>query len=188
VELTREIDTYIPLHDRVKFGRGKGGSLFISIHADSISRRRRKRNRVRGASIYILSNRASDEEARALATLENRADIIAGVELPESEDPVSNILIDLAQRETNALSLMFARLQLKNMHGTVKTHGRKTRSAGFRVLKSPDIPSVLLELGYLSSVYDERNLKSAKWQQKMAKAIAKSIKSFFNQRVARNPY
>ena len=169
VEMTRDIDTYIPLHERVKIGRNKGGSLFISIHADSISKRRRRRNRVRGASIYILSDKASDKEAKALAALENRSDIIAGVELPESANPVSNILIDLAQRETNALSAMFAKIQLKNMRGTVKLHGYKTRSAGFRVLKAPDTPSVLLELGYLSSIHDEKNLKSVKWQKKMAK-------------------
>ncbi len=188
VEMTRNIDTYIPLHSRVKFGRDKGGSLFISIHADSISRKRRKRNRVRGASIYILSDRASDEEARALARMENRADIIAGVELPESENPVTNILIDLAQRETNALSAMFASLQLQNMRGNVKMHGYKTRSAGFRVLKAPDIPSVLLELGYLSSIHDEKNLKSAKWQRKMAASIVRSVKTFFSKRVARMPF
>lgn len=188
VELTRDIDTYIPLHDRVKIGRAKGASLFISIHADSISRKRSRRNRVRGASIYILSEKASDKEARALAAMENRSDIIAGVELPESEDPVSSILIDLAQRETNALSAMFAKLHLKQMRGSVKMHGYKTRSAGFRVLKAPDTPSILLELGYLSSFADEKNLKSIKWQQKMAKLVVKSIKAFFNQRVARNPY
>ncbi len=188
VSLTRNIDTYIPLHDRVKIGRHKSASLFISIHADSISRKRRKRNSVRGASIYILSERASDAEARALAALENRSDIIAGVELPEIENPVTSILIDLAQRETNALSLMFARSQLKHMRGVIKMHGYKTRSAGFRVLKAPDTPSVLLELGYLSSIHDERNLKSSKWRLKMAKTIVKSIDSFFTQRVARNPY
>ncbi len=188
VEMTRDSDTYIPLHGRVDYGRNKSGSLFISIHADSISKRRKRRHRVRGASVYILSESSSDEEARALASLENRSDIIAGVELPELDNPVSSILIDLAQRETNALSLMFARLQIKKMRGKVRLHDKKTRSAGFRVLKAPDIPSILLELGYLSSKYDERNLKSTKWQGRMAKAIVESVHSFFRQRVARNPY
>jgi len=188
VEMTRDSDTYIPLHGRVDYGRNKRGSLFISIHADSISKRRKRRHRVRGASVYILSESSSDEEARALASLENRSDIIAGVELPELDNPVSSILIDLAQRETNALSLMFARLQIKKMRGKVRLHDKKTRSAGFRVLKAPDIPSILLELGYLSSKYDERNLKSTKWQGRMAKAIVESVQSFFSQRVARNPY
>ncbi len=188
VEMTRNTDIYIPLHDRVKIGRAKGASLFISIHADSISRRRRRRNSVRGASVYILSEKASDQEARALAALENRSDIIAGVELPDSENPVTGILIDLAQRETNALSAMFARLHIKQMRGRVKLHGYKVRSAGFRVLKAPDTPSVLLELGYLSSIHDEKNLKSMVWQQKMAKLISNSVKQFFNQRVARSPY
>ena len=82
---------------------------------------------------------------------------------------------------------MFAKLQIKQMRGKVRLHGTKTRSAGFRVLKAPDIPSILLELGYLSSKYDERNLKSSKWQGKMARAIVKAVQSFFNQRVARNP-
>ncbi len=188
VAMTRDIDTYIPLHDRVKIGRRNKASLFISIHADSISRKRRRRNSVRGASIYILSNKASDAEAKALAALENRSDIIAGIELPESENPVTNILIDLAQRETNELSLMFAKLQLKQMRGTVRLHGYRTRSAGFRVLKAPDTPSVLLELGYLSSIHDEKNLKSSKWQKKMGKVLLKSIEAYFTQQVAVNPY
>ncbi len=188
VAMTRDIDTYIPLHDRVKIGRRNKASLFISIHADSISRKRRRRNKVRGASIYILSDKASDAEAKALAALENRSDIIAGVELPESENPVTNILIDLAQRETNELSYMFAKLQLKQMRGTVKIHGYRTRSAGFRVLKAPDTPSVLLELGYLSSIHDEKNLKSPKWQKKMGNVLLKSIAAYFTQQVAVNPY
>ena len=188
VSMTRSIDTYIPLHNRVKIGRSKKADLFISIHADSISKRRRRRNSVRGASIYILSERASDEEAKALAALENRSDIIAGVELPESENPVSSILIDLAQRETNELSLMFAKLHLKQMRGAVKLHGYRTRSAGFRVLKAPDTPSILLELGYLSSIHDEKNLKSSKWRQKMANALLKSIEIFFTQQAVENPY
>ena len=188
VAMTRDIDTYIPLHDRVKIGRSKGASLFISIHADSISRKRRRRNKVRGASIYILSDKASDKEAKALAALENRSDIIAGVELPEGGNPVTNILIDLAQRETNELSYMFAKIQLKQMRGAIRLHGYRTRSAGFRVLKAPDTPSVLLELGYLSSIYDEKNMKSLKWKKKMANAIAKSIETYFTQQVAINPY
>ena len=87
VEMTRDTDIYIPLHGRVNYGRNKGGSLFISIHADSISKRRKRRHQVRGASVYILSESGSDAEARALASLENRSDIIAGVELPESDNP-----------------------------------------------------------------------------------------------------
>ena len=188
VAMTRDIDTYIPLHDRVKIGRRNKASLFISIHADSISRKRSRRNSVRGASIYILSEKASDAEAKALAALENRSDIIAGIELPESENPVTNILIDLAQRETNELSYMFAKLQLKQMRGAVKLHGYRTRSAGFRVLKAPDTPSVLLELGYLSSIHDEKNLKSPKWQKKMGEVLLKSIEAYFTQQVAVNPY
>ena len=188
VKLTRDIDTYIPLHNRVKYGRSNNGALFISIHADSVSKKRRRRNGVRGASIYILSDKASDAEAQALAALENRSDIIAGIELPESANPVSNILIDLAQRETNALSAMYARMQVKQMRGKVKMHGYRTRSAGFRVLKAPDIPSILLELGYLSSIHDEKNLKSSTWQRKTAKVIVSTINSYFNKRIARNPY
>jgi len=188
VVMTRDIDTYIPLHDRVKYARDNHGGLFISIHADSISRRRRNRNRVRGASIYILSEEGSDDEARALAALENRADIIAGVELPKDQGDISSILIDLAQRETNSLSRFFARLQLKQMRGVVKTHGRRVRSAGFRVLKAPDIPSILLELGYLSSIYDERNLKNKKWVNKTANVVVKSVHRFFRKRVALSPY
>ena len=188
VKMTRDIDTYIPLHDRVKYARNEGGSLFLSIHADSVASNRANRNQIRGASIYVLSEEASDEEAQALASLENRSDIIAGVELPESEDPVTNILIDLAQRETNNLSMFFARLQVSQMKGTVPMHGYYPRSAGFRVLKAPDIPSALIELGYLSSEHDEKELNSAKWLDRTANVILKAIHNYFNQQVARVPF
>jgi N-acetylmuramoyl-L-alanine amidase len=187
VKLTREIDTYIPLHERVRISRAAGADLFISIHADSLPRRKR-RMQVRGASVYVLSERASDEEAQELASSENRADIIAGVELPDSEDPVTGILIDLAQRETNGLSALFGQLQIKQMKGVVPMHGDFTRSAGFRVLKAPDVPSVLIELGYISSPHDEKSLTSDKWLDSAADTVQKSVASFFSTRIARNPF
>jgi N-acetylmuramoyl-L-alanine amidase len=188
VRMTRDKDIYIPLHDRVRIGRKYQGSLFLSIHADSISKRRRNRNNIRGASIYMLSKSASDEEADALAKMENRSDIIAGEELPEVEDPVTDILIDLAQRETNKLSSLFANLQIKQMRGIVRMHGYYVRSAGFRVLKAPDVPSVLIELGYLSSVHDEKQLNSDEWLDKTATVIAKAVHNYFKERVGYGPF
>lgn len=188
VKLTRDIDTYIPLHDRVKIARAAGAALFLSIHADSLPANKRNKQNVRGASLYVLSEEASDEEAQALAQLENHADVIAGVEIPEGEDVVSSILIDLAQRETNSLSAFYSQLQIKQMKGIVPMHGYFTRSAGFRVLKAPDVPSVLIELGYLSSTVDEANLTSNKWLDKTANVILRAIQNYFQQQVARSPF
>jgi N-acetylmuramoyl-L-alanine amidase len=185
VVLTRDIDIFIPLRKRVEISRNKGGDLFISVHADSLGRRHMHRARiVRGATVYTLSESASDAEARALARHENRSDIIAGVELEKETGIVTSILIDLAQRETNNLSVAFAERLLKDLGKVTRVRKNGHRSAGFRVLKAPDVPSVLLELGYLSNSADEAVLRSTSWQKKVAKAVAGAIDKHFAKHLA----
>jgi len=187
VHLTREDDTFLPLRERVAFAQKKAASLFLSIHADYFPQ---DIDKTTGATVYTLSERASDEEARALAAKENFSDALAGVELPSDSDEVlANILIDLAQRETQNRSVVFARSivgELGARRGAL--HTRKLKSAGFRVLKAPDVPSVLLELGFLSNPDDEKLLTSEDWRKRTAEAVIKSIDTYFAKRVARSPY
>jgi len=186
VHLTREDDTFIPLRERVEFAQKKGANLFLSIHADYFPE---KTNKATGATVYTLSEEASDEEARALAAKENLSDVLAGVELPSDSDEVlANILIDLAQRETQNRSTIFARSIVGELAAKGALHTKKLRSAGFRVLKAPDVPSVLLELGFLSNPDDEKRLTSESWRNRTADAVAASIDAYFAKRLARNPY
>ena len=186
IYLTRSIDTFIPLAGRVKIARKKEAQLFISVHADSLPKRKAKG--VRGATVYTLSDKASDAEAKQLALKENRSDILAGVELPEKSNPVTSILIDLAQRETKNHSIAFAKTLLTYLKDTGRLNKKPHRSANFRVLTAPDIPSVLLELGYLSSREDTKLMKSEKWRNKVANAIVKAVDTYFSKQVARIPY
>lgn len=174
VVLTRNKDTFMRLRQRVDVARKAKADLFISLHADSL-----KVGQARGATIYTLSETASDREAAAMAAKENRVDIIAGVNLETESDEVTGILIDLAQRETKNHSIHFAKNLISNMKHTTKFAGKPHRFAGFRVLTAPDIPSVLIELGYLSSRRDEALLNSTKWRKKIASQIAKSIGNYF---------
>ena len=175
VYLTRSRDIYIPLRQRVNIARKHQADLFISIHADAI-----KRKNVRGMSIYTLSETASDKEAEALARKENRSDIIVGIDFDDQPPEVADILIDLAQRETKNLSVKFANLVVKNARGTTRLLERTHRFAGFRVLKAPDVPSVLIELGFLTNRSDEKQLLSVGWRRKIAKSLVKSVDGFFS--------
>lgn len=186
VIMTRKVDSYIPLRKRVDIGRKNNADLFISIHADSLAGRYAKS--VAGATVYTLSEKASDDEAKSLATKENRSDIIAGVELPSQSSDVTNILIDLAQRETKNLSIGFADTLLASMKGKTKIRKKGRRYAGFRVLKAPDVPSVLIELGYMTHPEDFKRLKSPKWRAKVAGAVAQAADTYFSKRTARNPF
>jgi N-acetylmuramoyl-L-alanine amidase len=188
VHLTREDDTFLPLKERVAIAQKKGAGLFLSIHADYFPARI---DDARGATIYTLSERASDEEARALAAKENFSDAIAGVELPsDSDELVANILIDLAQRETQNRSVVFARSIVGELAAKNKSalHTKRLRSAGFRVLKAPDVPSVLLELGFLSNPDDEKLLTSAAWRDRMGDSVTAAVDGYFTKRIARSPY
>ncbi len=186
VVMTRTQDGYIPLRKRVEIGRHKGADLFISVHADALPGRNARK--VTGAAVYTLSEDASDEEAKALAAKENRSDIIAGVELPSESNDVTNILIDLAQRETKNLSISFADTLLTGLAGKTSVRKKARRFAGFRVLKAPDVPSVLLELGYVTNSVDAKRLQSSAWRNKVAEAVAKAVDTYFSRQLARKPF
>ena len=186
VFLTRDDDTFLPLRGRVEFAQKKGAGLFLSIHADYFPQ---QIDKATGATVYTLSEEASDEEARALAAKENFSDALAGIELPsDSDEELANILIDLAQRETQNRSVVFARSIVGELASKGTLHTKRLRSAGFRVLKAPDVPSVLLELGFLSNPDDEKRLTSEAWRDRNADAVAESIDVYFAKRVARNPF
>ncbi len=186
VVMTRDIDVFVPLRERVRFAREHRGELFISIHADSAPGR--SGYKATGASVYTLSERGSDREARLLAKKENRSDIIAGIELPSSRDVVTNILIDLAQRETNNLSAAFANTLISSMRRATAMRPRPHKSAAFVVLKAPDVPSVLVELGYLTNRKDEKRLKSRRERARIADSVARAVNTYFSKRLARAPF
>jgi len=181
VAMTRSDDTFIPLDERVRFARARKASLFISIHADSIPR---SEGQAEGASIYTLSAHASDAEAARLAEVENKSDVIAGVDLSSEPNDVANILIDLAQRETKAFSLQFARDLVSELKATTRLHLHPMKSAGFIVLKAPDVPSVLIELGYMSTKDDLTHLMSADWRSRTTNSLVHAVDAFFAPRLA----
>lgn len=174
VYLTRSYDIFIPLRERVNISRRHNADLFISIHADSA-----KNRKATGLSVYTLSEAASDKEAAALAEKENKADIIAGINFADHSKDVNDILLSMAQRETNNYSAEFATLLSTRMSKIVKTVSNTHRFAGFAVLKAPDVPSVLLELGYLSNKYEEKQLKQKSYRQKLAIAASTAIDKYF---------
>ena len=177
VVLTRERDIFLRLRSRVEKARSAAADLFVSLHADAL-----KNRRVRGAAVYTLSEVASDKEAAELAAKENKADVIAGVDLTHENPVVANILIDLAQRETMNYSARFATLLVTQLRRTGKTLRNAHRFAGFAVLKAPDIPSVLIEMGYLSNPKEERLLRQPAYQRKLADAIARAMDGYFEAR------
>jgi N-acetylmuramoyl-L-alanine amidase len=181
IVMTRTDDTFIPLDDRVKIARTQSAALFVSIHADALPRRE---GDAQGATIYTLSDRASDAEAERLAEAENKADAIGGVNLTEEPTDVADILIDLAQRETRTFSNRFARLLMGEMKTTTRMHKHPLKSAGFRVLKAPDVPSVLIELGYVSNKDDLEHLVSENWRSRTVGSVAQAIDAFFAKRLA----
>ncbi len=181
VAMTRSDDTFIPLAERVRFARSRNAGLFISVHADALPRRE---GQAEGATVYTLSENASDAEAARLAEAENKADVIAGVDLTTEPDDVANILVDLAQRETKTFSMQFARTLVGELKATARLHKQPLKSAGFKVLLAPDVPSVLLELGYMSTKDDLKQLTSATWRARTAQALAQAVDSFFTPRVA----
>ncbi|TCU74945.1 N-acetylmuramoyl-L-alanine amidase [Bradyrhizobium sp. R2.2-H] len=181
VVMTREDDTFIPLNDRTKIARNHKAALFVSIHADALPR---AEGDAQGATIYTLSDKASDAEAQRLADAENRADAIAGFNLAEEPNDVADILIDLTQRETRTFSNRFARLLMGEMKATVRMHKHPLKSAGFRVLKAPDVPSVLVEIGYVSNKGDLEHLVSEGWRSRAVGSMAQAIDGFLTKRMA----
>nr|WP_210272707.1 N-acetylmuramoyl-L-alanine amidase [Chthonobacter rhizosphaerae] len=180
VAMTRSDDTFIPLRERVRLAREGAADLFVSIHADSV-----REDFVRGATVYTLSEKASDRAAEALAVKENAADAVAGLEMePAEADEVSDILVDLTRRETQTFSLSFANALVGELSNTTRMIRNPHRSAGFWVLRAPDVPSVLLEIGYLSNTQDEKLLTSEDWRNKVADAVGTAVMRFLGPKIA----
>jgi len=173
--LTRDGDSFISLSERIGIAHQNNAALFISIHADTLP----DPFGVRGATIYTLSDTASDAAAARYAEKENRADLIAGVDLSTEPDDVADILIDLTRRETRSFSNHFAKVLIDEFKTAATLNKNPHRSAGFKVLRAPDIPSVLLELGYLSNSQDTRLLLSDEWRSHAADAVLVAINGFF---------
>ena len=180
IVMTRTDDTFIPLGDRVKIARSESAALFVSIHADAL---KRGEGDAQGATIYTLSDKATDSEAERLADTENKSDAIGGVS-PDEPTEVADILIDLVQRETKTFSNRFARMLMGEMKNTVRMHKHPLKSAGFRVLKAPDVPSVLVELGYVSNKADLEHLVSENWRSRTVGSMAQAIDAFLAKRLA----
>ena len=172
--LTRDRDIFIRLRDRVQMARDAKAELFISIHADSV-----RNKKIKGSAVYTLSEKASDGEAQELADKENKADLIAGVDLTHETPEVTSILIDLAQRESMNQSARFAAALVKELRRNTKVLRNSHRFAGFAVLKAPDVPSVLFEMGFLSNPSDERALRSRKYRARLASTVVRSAEAYF---------
>ncbi len=176
VVMTRTRDVFVRLHQRVQVARNAKADLLISLHADAIANKR-----VRGATVYTLSEKSSDAEAAELAAKENKSDIIAGIDLASEAygDDVTNILIDLAQRETMNFSAEFANLLIPELGKEGRLLRKTHRFAGFRVLKAPDVPSVLVEMGYVSNRKDERMLRDPARRRDLMRAIVRAVDRYF---------
>ncbi len=177
--LTRDKDVFMSLKDRVKFAREHNADLLIAIHADIV-----RGKTATGTTIYTLSDTASDAEAEALAQKENKADLTAGMNFGLENEDVTDILIELIQRESKNHAVAFSRAMLKDLASVTPMAGKPLRSAAFTVLKAPDIPSVLVELGFLSTKADEERLQSKAWREKTAKALSAAITTHFANEVA----
>ena len=173
--LIRDGDYFIPLRERIRKARKHEADLFISIHADAARNRK-----ARGSSVFVLSrNGASSEAARWLAKKENEADLIGGISLDEKDPMLASVLLDLSQRHTSESSEIVASTLLKELQRVGEVHSRKVEKAGFVVLKSPDIPSVLVESAFLSNPREEKKLRTKEYQQRVARAVLKGVKKYF---------
>jgi N-acetylmuramoyl-L-alanine amidase len=180
VMMTRADDTFVPLGRRIQFSREHEAQLFISLHADSLESRELA-HVIRGATIYTLSQSASDERARRLADKENAADLLAGAHLPTEifQDDVKSILFDLMARESTGLALNFRQFAIKRLRGNIHFSRDPQRSANFLVLRQAETPAVLIELGYISHPEEEKQMLSQDWQRKIAGAITAAVNDFF---------
>jgi N-acetylmuramoyl-L-alanine amidase len=179
VALTRDSDTFVALRERIRRAHAAGAEVFISLHADTLNDRT-----VRGGTVYTLSENASDAEAAALAARENRADTLAGVDLKDHSPQVAQILIELTQRVTMNASAVLARQLVDELSSVIPLMHNTHRFAGFAVLKSPEIPSVLVEMGYLSNRQDERQLKDPQFRTRLASALVKGLDRYFSSQQA----
>ena len=182
--MVRKGDYYIKLRKRMEIARAAKADLFVSIHADAF-----KNSRVKGASVFTLSNRgASSETARWLAKHENAADLVGGVKLADKEDMLRSVLMDLSMTATKEASRNVAGDVLRHFKTIGALHKNRVQKAGFMVLKSPDIPSILVETAFISNPGEERKLKSSKHQARMANAIFKGIVGYFTEHAPMDTY
>jgi N-acetylmuramoyl-L-alanine amidase len=179
VALTRSDDRFLLLQERYDIARRLGADLFLSLHADAADN-----EAAQGATIYTLSETASDREAARLAARENRADVINGVDLGQQNSAVNSILIDLSQREAMAQSADFARLLYREAAPYVPFRGNYHRFASLVVLKAPDIPSVLFEAGYITSAQDAARLTSPAGRARTAEGLARAVEIYFARRLS----
>jgi N-acetylmuramoyl-L-alanine amidase len=179
IVLTRTHDVFVKLRNRMRIAEKNHADLFVSIHADSFTK-----SSVRGMSVYALSNKGSDAEARLIAEQENRSDLIAGADLNTFDDSITGILIDLQQNETKIESVQFSEFLIRNMKTVTNLKRDTLRFASFAVLKSPTVPSLLIELGYLSNKYEEGLLRKSQYRSKLAKAISTAIHRYFQNRAS----
>jgi N-acetylmuramoyl-L-alanine amidase len=188
VKMTRTDDVFVSLDRRLKFSADNAADLFISLHADSIEEKNLAES-VRGATIYTLSDKASDETARIMAEKENASDLIAGIETADQggNEQVKNILIDLMRRETANFSADFSRVLAKKLGKTIELSRIPRRSAAFKVLKQTHAPSVLVELGYMSNTTEEKEMMTVAWQKNVADAIASAVQIYFKRRRVAEP-
>lgn len=173
--LTREDDTFISLSERVVIARQRDAKLLISLHADTL-----RQKDIRGATVYTISDKASDELAEGLAVRENLSDGIAGIEIKDEPEEITDILIDLTRRETQAFSIQMAENVVRSFKGQIDLINNPLRHAGFRVLQAPDVPSILLELGFLSNAKDEKLLTDPEWQNRTARLIVEAVDSYLD--------
>ena len=176
VVMTRDSDIFLALRDRIDIAHKAKGDLFVSLHANN-----HESKKIKGFSVYTLSEKSSDVEARSLAAKENKADIIAGFDLSQQTEVVRDILIDLAQRESKNQGNQFATTVIDEVGQVAGLLGNPHRYAGFAVLKSPTIPSVLIEIGYLSNRVEEKRLREPAYRKKLMQALARSIRNYFEE-------
>jgi N-acetylmuramoyl-L-alanine amidase len=173
--MIRKGDYYIGLRKRMKLAREQQADLFVSIHADSF-----RDPRAKGSSVYTLSQRgASSEAARWLAESENSADLVGGVTLEDKDDVLASVLLDLSQTGTRQASHQVANNVLGQLKHVGRTHKRTVQQAGFMVLKSPDVPSILVETAFISNPHEEKKLRDPRHQQKLAQAIMEGLRRHF---------
>lgn len=188
VKMTRTRDVFVSLDRRLEMSREFGADLFVSLHADSISESAFAES-VRGATVYTLSEQASDEQARRMAEKENASDLLAGIDGVDvsGKDQVRDILIDLLKRETANFSADFSNLLVSRLKQSVRLSKDPQRSAAFKVLKQTHAPSVLVELGYMSNSKDQSEMTSPEWQTKVAHSIGNAVERYFAKRTAGRP-
>lgn len=181
--MTRSSDVFISLDQRVKLSRKHQADLFVSVHADSLAQRELAQN-IRGATVYTLADKATDDRAHALAEKENASDLLAGIEAGSSvaDDQVRTILYDLLRRETANLATDFRGLLIGQLRPRLALAKDPMRSAPFKVLRQPGSPAVLIELGYMSNAEDERQMSLPAWQRSIGEAVAKSVETYFRRR------